>query len=81
MFEENIKQSSQKSETTIPKDTKITCKLETQNSTEFIELVIRTNNGSLIRCVVIFAEQIFDEESYIVYGWTVLRQLTSRQSP
>lgn len=51
----------------IPTDTRVDSFIAINKDTSSCDLVLRTNNSSVIRGVVVFGEQIFDEESLFVY--------------
>jgi hypothetical protein len=63
-YKENLKFLNE--ESIIPKNTKITCKLEGSEKSKSLNLVINTSNNASIRCAAIFAEGLFDEESLVV---------------
>jgi Bardet-Biedl syndrome 2 protein len=67
-YEDNLRTSKEGSDenTMIPKSTKIQCKLEPNEEKHQIDLVVQTNNSTTIRTVVVFAEQIFEEESFVL---------------
>jgi hypothetical protein len=65
IYEDSLIKSKEGEESgSVPVATKASCKLETAETG--LELVVQTNNQSSIRSVVVFAEQVFQEESLVV---------------
>jgi len=55
----------------IPANTQLQTSLQVvrgnETSPSFVELIVRTTNETVVKCVMIFAEGIFDGESYVVH--------------
>ncbi|KAH8853987.1 Bardet-Biedl syndrome 2 protein like [Schistosoma japonicum] len=51
----------------IKANTELQTKLEVSPNKPCVNLTIQTNNNTPLRCVVLFAEGIFNEESYVVH--------------
>eukprot|EP01112_Ceratiomyxa_fruticulosa_P008405 TRINITY_DN2178_c0_g3_i1.p1 TRINITY_DN2178_c0_g3~~TRINITY_DN2178_c0_g3_i1.p1 ORF type:complete len:691 (+),score=149.61 TRINITY_DN2178_c0_g3_i1:135-2207(+) len=52
---------------TVSVDTKVSCRLETNLNDFCMDLVLQSSTDAQIRCVIIFADQIFEEESLVVH--------------
>ena len=52
---------------TIPKDTKVNSSLEMNPEEGCGEVVLSTNNDTVIKAAILFSEEIFDEEARFVY--------------
>ena len=67
-YEDNlkhVKDGGEDDNNPVPAATRLVCKLEATPSA--VELVVHTTNFTPIRAVVIFAEQVFPEESLVMY--------------
>ncbi|CAI2724859.1 unnamed protein product [Schistosoma spindalis] len=51
----------------IKANTELQTKLEVSHDKPCVNLTIQTNDGTLLRCVVLFAEGIFKEESHVIH--------------
>ena len=51
----------------IPSDTRVDSYIAINRETFTCDLLLKTNNDTVIRGVVVFGEQIFEEESLFVY--------------
>jgi Bardet-Biedl syndrome 2 protein len=66
-YEENSKATPGQNAPIIPPDTNISCTWAVNQEASCVELVISTNNDTVIRAIIIFAEQLFENESKLVH--------------
>eukprot|EP00899_Mesostigma_viride_P018346 jgi/Mesvir1/26512/Mv16169-RA.1 len=69
-YEQNMKLAGQQgpgddAAALIPSRTRVTTMLEVNRAKSCVELVLATNNETMIKGAVIFAEQIFEDESFV----------------